>query len=327
MTIAIEVKNLRKTFKIRQKAGFIKALISPTFTELEAVKDLSFTLQKGERVAFVGPNGAGKSTTIKMLSGILFPTSGQVLINGLTPWTDRTKLAYQIGTVFGQRSQLWYHLPARDTFELLSYAYEMERDEFKKRMVTLVDAFDAGVLIEKPVRQLSLGERMRCEIIASLLHKPSILFLDEPTVGLDVVSKGVIRDLVKQTSEQDGTTVLLTSHDTGDMERVCDRVIVIDHGQLVTDQRVKELRTGYIHEKVITLAMTETDIDMAMDGVRIVEKLPHHLKISIDTSIISVEAVLQAAMSKTSLEDITVEDPPTEDIIKAIYSGVKSSRC
>lgn len=323
---AIEVKNLKKTFRIRKKSGFWKGLLSPEYTDVDAVKDLSFTLQRGERVAFVGPNGAGKSTTIKMLSGILHPSAGEVSINGLTPWVDRTQMAYQIGTVFGQRSQLWYHLPARDTFELLSYAYEMDRHEFKKRMVTLVDAFDAGVLIEKPVRQLSLGERMRCEIIASLLHKPSILFLDEPTVGLDVVSKGVIRDLVKQASEQDGTTVLLTSHDTGDMERVCDRVIVIDHGQLVTDQRVKDLRTGYIREKVITLAMTETEIDVNLNGVRMVEKMPHHLKLSIDTSIVSVEHILQAAMSKTSLEDITVEDPPTEDIIKAIYSGVKATK-
>jgi len=327
MTFAIEVENLKKTFKVRKKDGFWKSLLSPEYQDVEAVKGLSFRLERGERVAFVGPNGAGKSTTIKILSGILHPSDGKVTINGLTPWVDRTKMAYQIGTVFGQRSQLWYHLPARETFELLSYAYEMERDEFKKRLVTLVDAFDAGSLIEKPVRQLSLGERMRCEIIASLLHKPSILFLDEPTVGLDVVSKGVIRDLVKQASEQDGTTVLLTSHDTGDMERVCDRVIVIDHGQLVTDQRVKDLRTGYIHEKVMTLAMVQLEIDLALNGVRIIEKLPHHLKISIDTSLVSVESVLQAAMGKSGLEDITVEDPPTEDIIKAIYSGVKSSKC
>lgn len=324
MSIAIEVKNLRKTFKIRQKSEFWKSFLSHDYKEIEAVKDLSFSLQKGERVAFVGPNGAGKSTTIKMLSGILFPTAGEVLINGLTPWIDRNKMAYQIGTVFGQRSQLWYHLPARDTFELLSYAYEMERDDFKKRLSFLVDAFDAGALIEKSVRQLSLGERMRCEIIASLLHKPSILFLDEPTVGLDIVSKGVIRDLVKETSEKDGTTVLLTSHDTGDMERVCDRVIVIDHGQLVTDQKVKDLRTGYITEKIITLVLKNESIEMGLQGIRVIEQLPHHLKIAIDTSAVSVETVLQAAMSKTSLEDITVEDPPTEDIIKAIYGGMKS---
>ena len=324
MSTAVEVNNLKKNFEVRKKAGVLKSFLSPEYKTVEAVKGLSFSLQKGERVAFVGPNGAGKSTTIKILAGILHPSEGDVLINGLTPWIDRKKMAYQIGTVFGQRSQLWYHLPAKDTFELLSYAYEMERDEFKKRMVTLVDAFGAEDIIEKPVRQLSLGERMRCEIIASLLHKPSVLFLDEPTVGLDVISKGVIRDLVKQASEQDGTTVLLTSHDTGDMERVCDRVIVIDHGELVTDQRVKDLRTGYIREKIITLAMTEVNIDMNLKGVRLIEKMPHHLKISVDTSIVSVENILQQAMGKTSLEDITVEDPPTEDIIKAIYGGAKA---
>lgn len=325
MSLAIEVKNLKKTFKIRKKAGILKSFFAPEYQSVEAVRDLSFSVQKGERVAFVGPNGAGKSTTIKILSGILHPESGDVSINGYTPWIDRKKMAYQIGTVFGQRSQLWYHLPARDTFELLSYAYDMERAHFKNRMTMLVDAFEAGNLIEKPVRQLSLGERMRCEVIASLLHQPSVLFLDEPTVGLDVVSKGTIRDLVKQASEQDGTTVLLTSHDTGDMERVCDRVIVIDHGQLVTDQRVKDLRTGYIREKVVSFATKEPDISIDMQGVRVIEKSPHLLKISINTEQVPVDIVLQSVMKKTALDDITVEDPPTEDIIKAIYSGVKSA--
>ncbi len=324
MTVAISVENLQKTFQIRQKNGFWKNLVSPEYSAVDAVKNLSFTLHKGERVAFVGPNGAGKSTTIKILAGILHPTAGQVTINGLTPWIDRTRMAYDIGTVFGQRSQLWYHLPARDTFELLSYAYELDRTDFQTRLSFLVDAFDAGVLIEKPVRQLSLGERMRCEIIASLLHKPSILFLDEPTVGLDVVSKGVIRDSVKQTSEVDGTTVLLTSHDTGDMERVCDRVIVIDNGQLVTDQKVKDLRTGYIREKILTLSMEKSEINNCGDDVRVIEQQPHYLKISVDTSKVTVEKILQSVMAQTSLLDITVEDPPTEDIIKAIYSGAVS---
>lgn len=323
-SVAIDVNHLKKSFRVRRKSGFWKGLISPVYDTVDAVRDLSFTVQKGERVAFVGPNGAGKSTTIKMLSGILHPTSGHVAINGFTPWIDRKKMAYQIGTVFGQRSQLWYHLPAGDTFELLSYAYDMDRGTFQSRMTDLVDKFDAGHLIEKPVRQLSLGERMRCEIIASLLHRPSVLFLDEPTVGLDVVSKGVIRDLVKATSEEDGTTVLLTSHDTGDMERVCDRVIVIDHGQLVTDQKVKDLRTGYIREKIVTLAMKAPEIALDIAGIRMVEKKPYHLKLAIDTRHVSVEYVLQTAMQASSLDDITVEDPPTEDIIKAIYSGVKS---
>ncbi len=320
MNIAIEVKNLTKRFKLRKKGqGAFKSFFMPEFTFSEAVRNLSFSLEQGERVAFVGPNGAGKSTTIKMLCGILHPDSGEVQINGLTPWIDRSALARQIGTVFGQRSQLWYHLPASDTFDMLTYAYELDPLIAKRRIAELLEAFAATDLVHRPVRQLSLGERMRCEIIASLIHKPKILFLDEPTVGLDVVSKGVIRDLVRQTSEMDGTTVLLTSHDTGDMERVCDRVIVIDHGQIVTDQKVKDLRSSYIREKVVTLAMKEPQIDLDLAGVRVLEKMPHHLKLSVSTDETSIESLLQAVMPKTGFDDLTIEDPSAEDIIKEIY--------
>jgi ABC-2 type transport system ATP-binding protein len=320
VNIAIEVKNLTKNFKLRKKGqGSFKSFFMPEFTLSEAVRNLSFSLEQGERVAFVGPNGAGKSTTIKMLCGILHPDSGDVQINGLTPWIDRSALARQIGTVFGQRSQLWYHLPASDTFDMLTYAYELDPLIAKRRIAELLEAFAATDLVHRPVRQLSLGERMRCEIIASLIHKPKILFLDEPTVGLDVVSKGVIRDLVRQTSDVDGTTVLLTSHDTGDMERVCDRVIVIDHGQIVTDQKVKDLRSSYIREKVVTLAMKEPQIDLDLAGVRVLEKMPHHLKLAVSTDETSIESLLQAVMPKTGFDDLTIEDPSAEDIIKEIY--------
>ncbi|MDY0028500.1 MAG: ATP-binding cassette domain-containing protein [Pseudobdellovibrionaceae bacterium] len=321
MSQSVLVENLQKSFKVRKKSGFLKGFLAPEYTTVQAVDGVSFSLKEGERVAFVGPNGAGKSTTIKMLSGILHPDSGYVEIGGFVPWTERKAMAYKIGTVFGQRSQLWYHLPAQDTFELLSYAYDMSRSDFEGRIKSLVDAFDARHIVAKPVRQLSLGERMRCEIIASLLHRPKILFLDEPTVGLDVVSKGVIRDLIKKASDEDGTTVLLTSHDTGDMERVCDRVIVIDHGRLVADKPIRDLRSGYIREKIITLAMKEEIISLTMKGVRLIEATPHQLRVSVDTSQISVEAVLQHAMKLSSLQDITVEDPPMEDIIKEIYAG------
>ncbi|MDD3019958.1 MAG: ATP-binding cassette domain-containing protein [Alphaproteobacteria bacterium] len=306
---------------MRKKEGFLKSLFRPEYQAVRALDGISFSLNEGERVAFVGPNGAGKSTTIKILSGILHPESGHVEIGGFVPWSERRQMAYQIGTVFGQRSQLWYHLPAKDTFELLSYAYDMDRGDYIKRAKYLIEAFDAGSIVEKPVRQLSLGERMRCEIIASLLHRPKILFLDEPTVGLDVVSKGIIRDLVKQASDEDGTTVLLTSHDTGDMERVCDRVIVIDHGRIVTDKPVRDLRSGFIKEKIVTLAMKESSIELSMGGVNIVEMSPHHLQLLVDTSQTSVEFLLQHAMQKSSLIDITVEDPPMEEIIKAIYAN------
>lgn len=321
MSVSVFVESLNKSFKVRKKEGFLKSLFRPEYQAVRALDGISFSLNEGERVAFVGPNGAGKSTTIKILSGILHPESGHVEIGGFVPWSERRQMAYQIGTVFGQRSQLWYHLPAKDTFELLSYAYDMDRGDYIKRAKYLIEAFDAGSIVEKPVRQLSLGERMRCEIIASLLHRPKILFLDEPTVGLDVVSKGIIRDLVKQASDEDGTTVLLTSHDTGDMERVCDRVIVIDHGRIVTDKPVRDLRSGFIKEKIVTLAMKESSIELSMGGVNIVEMSPHHLQLLVDTSQTSVEFLLQHAMQKSSLIDITVEDPPMEEIIKAIYAN------
>lgn len=320
MSSFLKVENLSKSFQIRKKSSLFKGLLHPDYHTVQAVDSINLSLNAGERVAFVGPNGAGKSTTIKILAGILHPTSGEVKIDGLTPWIDRTKLSYKIGTVFGQRSQLWYHLPARDTFELLSYAYDLKRSDFIERSSSLISAFEADHIVDKPVRQLSLGERMRCEIIASLLHRPTILFLDEPTVGLDVVSKAIIRDLVKQTSDQDGTTVLLTSHDTGDMERVCDRVIVIDHGHLVTDTPIRDLRSGYISEKLITLALKEERVDIEAKGVRLIEHKPHQLVIAVDTRHTSVEAVLQDLMKKSSLVDITVEDPPMEDIIKKIYA-------
>lgn len=326
MTLSIEVKNLRKTFQVRKKGeAWLRSFLHPEFAIVEAVKRISFSLEHGERVAFVGPNGAGKSTTIKILCGILHPDSGEVQINGLVPWVDRVALARQIGTVFGQRSQLWYHLPARDTFEMLTYAYELDPLVAKRRIAELVEVFAVQDLIEKPVRQLSLGERMRCEIIASLIHKPKILFLDEPTVGLDVVSKGIIRDLVRKSSEIDGVTVLLTSHDTGDMERVCDRVVVIDHGEMVIDQKVKDLRSGYIREKVVTLAMKEPEIELDLAGVRVIEKMPHHLKLSVSTDETSVEALLQAVMPRTGFDDLSIEDPSAEDIIKEIYRRSRHS--
>jgi ABC-2 type transport system ATP-binding protein len=236
MTPAIELRSVSKSFRVRVRergrGGIARHLLRSTYREVEAVRDLSFTIEPGERVCFVGPNGAGKSTTIKMLSGILRPTLGEVCVLGCVPWRERHALGYEISTVFGQRSRLWWHLPASDAFDLLARVYDQNGSAYRRRRAELVDAFGIGELITKPVRQLSLGERMRCELVAGLLHEPSILFLDEPTIGLDVVAKVMLRDLVREMSERDGSTVLLASHDTGDMERVCERVLVIHGGRL-----------------------------------------------------------------------------------------------
>lgn len=325
----IHVENLSKTFKLKKSgkglSGAVKSFFSPEWKDVHALQGISFNIEKGERVAFIGPNGAGKSTTIKLLSGILNPSAGQVTVNGFVPWQEREKLSYEIGTVFGQRSQLWYHLPAQDTFDLLACAYEIKPDVYRARLKHLVETFEIGPLLEKPVRQLSLGQRMRCEIVASFLHAPSTLFLDEPTVGLDVSAKAMIRDLVYDSSKQDGTTVLLTSHDTGDIEKVCDRVIIIDEGRIIIDHSIDKLRSDYIRQKIVTFQTKEEEIQISLKGVTEIEKKPHKSSFSIDVSEQSVEALIQHAMDQSSLRDITVEDPPMEEIIKTIYKDHKVS--
>lgn len=320
---AISVKNLKKDFHVRlsQKGmkGAFKNFFSPEYELVNAVSNLNFDIEKGERVAFIGPNGAGKSTTIKMLTGILHPTDGTATVLGKTPWQDRKVLSYKIGAVFGQRSQLWYHLPAGDTFDLLAKIYEMNARTYTRRLRMLVEKFDIGHLLSKPVRQLSLGERMRCEIVASLLHKPKVLFLDEPTIGLDVTAKATIRNVIKQSSVEDGTTILLTSHDTGDMEQVCERVIVIDHGTLLLDKPIKSLKETYIQNRILTVSTKEKNVSLKIAGLTKIESEPHKTSFKVDITKTPMEAVLKQAMDKYHLRDIKIQDPPMEEVIQEIY--------
>lgn len=321
---AVHVEDLVKVYQVRERprgfAAGLRHVFVPTTRAVTAVGGISLRLAPGERVAFVGPNGAGKSTTIKMLAGILAPTSGSVRVLGLTPTVDRRALGYRIGTVFGQRSQLWYHLPASDSFDLLAHVYDLKRADYVARLRELVERFGVGPYLAKAVRQLSLGERMRCEIVASLLHRPEILFLDEPTIGLDVSAKAVIRDLVRERSLQDGTTVLLTSHDTGDVERVTDRIVVINDGRLILDQKVKDLRSNYIKQKIVTLKTEEPDPRIDLPGTTVLERQPHQLKLQVDPEVTRLETVLGAVLKKTGLLDVTIEDPPMEDIVRRIYA-------
>jgi ABC-2 type transport system ATP-binding protein len=258
MRTAVEVHELTKSFRTRVPRGAgararVADLFAPRSRALMAVDGISFRVEAGERVAFIGPNGAGKSTTLKILAGILHPTSGLVRVAGLEPARERHALGFAIGTVFGQRSQLWYSLAARDTLELLAHVYEIPRATWRARLAELTDAFDLGPLLDRPVRQLSLGERMRCEIAASLLHAPRVLFLDEPTIGLDVTAKATIRELLQRRSNEDGTTLLLTSHDTGDIEEVCDRVVIIHRGRILMDATVAEMKRRYPRARHVTV--------------------------------------------------------------------------
>jgi ABC-2 type transport system ATP-binding protein len=323
MTLAIEVDELSKRFVSRRRAPGLKAafaqLFHPQRSEHLAVDRVSFQIQRGERVAFVGPNGAGKSTTIKMLSGILHPTSGRASVLGLTPSADRHQLAYRIGTVFGQRSQLWYHLPAADTFDLLGRVYDRERAAHRQRTRELIALFELGAEVDKPVRELSLGQRMRCEIVASLLHDPDIVFLDEPTIGLDVTAKAAIRAVLREQSLRAGRTLLFTSHDTGDMESVCERVIVIHHGRVLVDQPLSRLRQAYLRRKLLTLQTAEADVVIELPGVTVVARQPHRLELHVDLDVLPVEQVVAYVMSRARLRDLTVGDPPMEDVIRELY--------
>src|SRR5262252_179160 len=271
---AVELNELSKSFRMRRaRNGSVAARVRDLFSRdtqtVSAVDRLSFSIAPGERVAFIGPNGAGKSTTLKMLAGILRPDSGEVRVLGLVPSRQRRQLAFQIGTVFGQRSQLWYQLPPRDTFELLGRVYEIDRREHKRRIDALTSVFELGTLVDTPVRHLSLGERMRCEVVASLLHSPRLLFLDEPTIGLDVSAKAMIRELLSTESDREHVTLLLTSHDTGDMERVCSRAIVINHGRLLWDGPIAALRRSYLKSKRVTLWSDAERLELSLPGVRV----------------------------------------------------------
>lgn len=243
---AIRVENLSKTFRVKRKEkgikGSIQAIFHPQMEEVKAVDGVSFTVEEGEVLAFIGPNGAGKSTTIKMLTGILYPDGGRVEVLGIDPTKKRKQLAYNIGTVFGQKEQLWTHLTPYDNFLFFSAIYDISDKEAKERIGELAERFELGAFINTPVRNLSLGQRIRCEIAASLIHKPRVLFLDEPTIGLDPVVKEMIRSLIRQMNEELHTTIFLTSHDVGDIEKLCKRIIIVNAGKIVLDDSMEHLR-------------------------------------------------------------------------------------
>lgn len=303
MTNIIEVKQLTKKFKIQKNAGTLKSFFHTEYKSITAVDKISFNIAKGERVAFIGPNGAGKSTTIKMLSSILYPTSGSALVNGLIPWNNRQELSSEIGTVFGQRSQLWYNLPVQDSFALIGKIYNTPDISFKRRLAKLVKLFEIRDLLTHPTRSLSLGQRMRCEIVASLLHKPQVLFLDEPTIGLDVTAKEIIRNLIKKQALEEETTLLLTSHDTDDMEKVCERVIIINKGKIIFDDSISTLKDSFLNKKYIEITTDAGD----------------KIRTEVNTKTTPVKKAVDELINQYHVTDMTVENPPMEEIIKEIY--------
>jgi ABC-2 type transport system ATP-binding protein len=328
---AIIVSHLRKMFQSKRKAagmrGSLRSLVRSEYTAIEAVCDLSFEMDPGELLGFIGPNGAGKSTTIKILTGILYPSSGDVRVLGYQPWKERQKLAYHIGTVFGQRPQLWYHLPAIDTFLLFGKIFEMEDAEVKRRIHFLSEAFTISDLLETPVRKLSLGQRMRCEVAASLLHKPRLLLLDEPSIGLDVVAKQHIRDAIRTMSQEEDVGVLLTSHDASDLEALCRRVIIINHGQIVYEDKVSNLKRKFLTRKLVEVRYAEeVQPSFSIAGVEILKIGHYGVKLQFDSQHTPVGAVLTQLTQKGNVVDITISDPPLEEVIAKIYQEDQESR-
>jgi ABC-2 type transport system ATP-binding protein len=320
---AIVVEGLSKTFQARVPArgrlSGLRALVRPSTRPVLAVDGVSFRVQPGELVAFLGPNGAGKSTTIKMLTGILHPTAGQATVLGLVPWRDRPRMAFRIAAVFGQRSQLWYHLPPADTFDLLARIYELEPSLYRRRKERLVDLFELGPYLATPVRRLSLGERMRCEVAAALLHQPEVIFLDEPTIGLDVIARQRIRELVRSLNREEGTTVFLTSHDAGDVEQVCQRAIVVNHGRIVCDAPIAQLRRDHLRTRVVQLVFAEPTPSVAVEGASVRQSDPLRATIEVDLRRTPIESVVAQVVGRYPVEDITVAEPPMEEVIAAIY--------
>lgn len=320
---AIRAEGLTKRFAVKRKEeGFkagVRSLLRPQYSEKTAVQGIDLTVPQGETLAFLGPNGAGKSTTIKMLTGILHPSGGHAEVLGYCPWKERGKLAYRIGSVFGQKSQLWYHLPPADSFELMSRIYELKRGDYLARRDDLVRRFELEPYLHTPVRKLSLGERMRCEIAAAMLHRPQILFLDEPTIGLDVVVKQSIRELIRFMNREEGTTVFLTSHDAGDIEQLCRRAVVINHGQMIFDDTVEAMKRDLLTGKTIRLKLLEPGPPFRHDGVEVLTQTDRELALSVDTAAIAAQEVLSRLVAAYRVSDITIEDPPMESIITHIY--------
>ncbi len=332
----IEVAGLTKQFRTKVKEtglkGSFRSLIMPEYLTVKAVENIGFQVEQGEILAFMGPNGAGKSTTIKMLTGILYPTAGKIQVLGLNPTRNRRQLAFRIGTVFGQKSQLWFHLPPQDSFRLLAGIYEIPDREFRMRVDYLVDLFDIWDLMRIPVRKLSLGQRVRCEIAASLLHKPEVIFLDEPTIGLDIVVKQKIRDLILLMNREERTTIFLTSHDVGDIEQLCRRAIIINHGAVVLNESVKNLKYNYLNYKIIAVKYSRP-VSIQIPGiVKLKEKeyetaaisgesMEYAAKIAVDTKKQNLQHVVNQLMGLGEVLDITISDQPLEEIITAIYTA------
>lgn len=318
----IQLENISKTFRVaRRDAGLkaaAKALFRKEYTEVKALQDISFTIGDGEMVGYIGPNGAGKSSTIKIMSGVLTPDSGQCLVNGRVPWKERTDHVRQIGVVFGQRSQLWWDVPVIDSFELLRDIYRVEPVVYAKNLSELTELLNLGDILRTPARQLSLGQRMRCEIAASLLHDPKVLFLDEPTIGLDAVSKIAVREFIRTINREKGTTVILTTHDMQDIEALTERILLIGRGRILLDGSLSELKKRNSAHKTLTVDYAGGVLPELPD-VTVLRDLDDHAQLAIDTAEVPVSRVIAALSEQVDIKDLSITGEGIDETVVSLY--------
>jgi ABC-2 type transport system ATP-binding protein len=316
----IIVESLTKTFRVVERRGGALGLLRRRWREVHALQSVSFALREGELLGLIGPNGAGKSTTIKILCGILEPTSGRCEVGGIVPWRERIRHVARIGAVFGQRTQLWWDLPVADSFALLRDIYRVPPSDYRRALDELIALLDLERLLATPVRQLSLGQRMRCEIAASMLHSPRVLFLDEPTIGLDAVAKLAVRDFVKTLNRDRGVTVILTTHDMHDVEALAERVMVIGNGRILADGTLASLRQDVLGERRLRVQFSEDVADLEIPGTAVRQRSGRFAELSFDPRRTPAHALIAEIAARYDVEDVHVDEPPIDEVVARFYA-------
>ena len=321
----IHIENLHKDFRVyrhhRGGLGALRNLLTREYRIVHAVDGVTFEVGRGELVGYLGPNGAGKSTTIKILTGILVPTGGAVRVDGRVPWAQRIEHVAHIGVVFGQRTGLWWDLPVIESLDLLRHIYRVSADRYRRQLALFEDLLEMGPFLNTPVRSLSLGQRMRADLAAALLHDPPLLFLDEPTIGLDVVAKERIRQFIRSINRERGTTIILTTHDLGDVEKLCDRVIMIDHGRLMFDGALSDLRARFGGGRVLVVDFEEAPAEIDLPGAELIRREANRAWLRVDRENGNLAELIQALFRAYRVRDLSVEELEIEEIVRQIYEG------
>lgn len=320
----IEAENLNKKFKVYNQGeglkDYLKSFVSRDYREVHAVEDLELDIDEGEMIGYIGANGAGKSTTVKMLTGILEPTSGRIEVDGRDPQKQRKKNAMNIGVVFGQKTQLWWDLPVKESFRLLKEIYEVSDEQYDRRIDEFDEVLQLSEFWDQPVRKLSLGQKMRCELAAAFLHHPKIVYLDEPTIGLDVAVKERIRDFIKKMNKEKNITVMLTTHDIDDIEDLCERIVVLDEGRKIYDGRLESLVNRFTSRRMIMEVRDVEGFELELNGIKEIDKEDAQIEIVFDREVISASDLMREVLERFEVLDFQIREPDIESVVKKIYN-------